>query len=59
MKKFKYKRNCPKCDQKDITNMFVKKGRFYLNIEKSAAEASRDLINRQCSICGYNWNEKV
>jgi transposase-like protein len=55
MKKFKYKRKCPKCKQDDITNMFVKKGKFDIR----GIEADRDLIHRYCNLCRYSWNEKV
>ncbi len=59
MKKFKYKRKCPQCNQHDIVNTFVKKSRFYISLETSAVIANRDLINRRCENCSYTWNERV
>ncbi len=58
MKKFKYKRKCPKCAQRDILNIFVRKGKFYVDIHESR-EANRDLMHRRCNTCSYNWNEKT
>jgi hypothetical protein len=59
MKKFKFKRKCPKCGQRDIANIFVKKGKFYLNADRHGVAADRDLIHRYCNICRYSWDERV
>lgn len=59
MKKFKHKRKCPKCKQKDVLNTFVKKGSFYLDDNANGAEANRNLMHRRCNTCAYTWNEKV
>ncbi len=60
MKKFKYKRKCPKCKQHNISNTFVKKGSIYKDIRDGRGlRAPRDLMYRKCWVCNWTWEEKV
>ena len=60
MKRFKYKRKCPKCGRHNISNTFVKKGGLYKDIKNGRGlGASRDLMYRHCNICAHTWDEKV
>ena len=60
MKKFKFKRKCPKCKQANVSNRFVKKGGIYFETTgRPAIKANRNLIQRCCDTCLYHWDEKA